>query len=61
MPTRTWVTEMNSNENFCRNMESNGDSSDLRGKVDSFLWDGISIGNKSKTQLGHVARLCTKM
>jgi hypothetical protein len=41
-PTRTWVKEMNSNENFCRNQESNGNSSDLRGKVDSFLRDGIS-------------------
>ncbi len=41
-PTRTWVKEMNSNENFCRNEESNGNSSDLRGKVDSFLRDGNS-------------------
>ncbi len=55
-PTRTWVKEMNSNENFCRNQENNGNSSDLRGKVDSFLRDGISNKSKHKVYKNVVGR-----
>ena len=34
--TRTWVKEMRSNKNFWRKLESNGDSQQMRGKIDGF-------------------------